>query len=170
MAALVRRQRGARSFFSQNLGFTRLPLPRRPRRNHRDNRRRYETVGPAPTCKIITILWLHGHGGEQFEVWDDLSPFGKPGGLAMYGQIRNWVRLVNGSPKFDKDAPAETDFSPRDQEMIARAAGRVFDSVKTDSPRPDNGRTGASLPSDGPDYLQESEGHWRAEATQRKLS
>ncbi len=25
--------------------------------------RRYETVGPAPMYKIVTLLWLHGHNG-----------------------------------------------------------------------------------------------------------
>ena len=128
--------------------------------------RRYETVGPASIYKTVTLLWLYGHGGEPFEVWDDLSSFGKPGGLAMTGRIRNWARLVNGSPKFDKDAAAETDFSPRDQEIIARAAGRVFDSAKTDSPRPDNGHTARSHPSDGLDCPREQDSPWREGATQ----
>ena len=39
--------------------------------------RRYETTGPAPIYKIVTLLWLHGHGGEHFEVWDDVSPFAR---------------------------------------------------------------------------------------------
>ena len=127
--------------------------------------RRYETVGPASIYKTVTLLWLYGHGGEPFEVWDDLSPFGRPGGLAMTGRVRNWARLVNGLPKFNKDAPAEADFSPQDQEIIALAAGQVFDFTKAGSPRPDNGRTGASLPSDGPDYLREPVDHWREGAT-----
>ncbi len=29
--------------------------------------RRYETVGPAPVYKIVTLLWLHGHDGELRE-------------------------------------------------------------------------------------------------------
>ncbi len=45
--------------------------------------RRFETEGPAPIYRMATLLWLHGHGGADFEVWDDRSPFGKPGGLAM---------------------------------------------------------------------------------------
>ncbi len=48
--------------------------------------RRFETRGPAPIYRIATLLWLQGHGGAEFEVWDDLSPFGKPGGLAMRGE------------------------------------------------------------------------------------
>ena len=39
---------------------------------------RFETCGPAPIYKLVTLLWLHGHGGAVFEVWDDLSPFGNP--------------------------------------------------------------------------------------------
>ena len=38
--------------------------------------RRFETEGPAPIYKLATLLWLHGHGGEHFEVHDDISPLG----------------------------------------------------------------------------------------------
>ena len=55
--------------------------------------RRFEAQGPAPIYKLVTLLWLHGHRGEEFEVWDDLSPFGNPGGLAMRGRVRNWASL-----------------------------------------------------------------------------
>ncbi len=48
--------------------------------------RRYETTGPAPIYKIATLLWLEGHEGERFEVWDDRDPFGEPGGLALRGR------------------------------------------------------------------------------------
>ncbi len=106
--------------------------------------RRFETKGPAPIYKFSTLLWLNGHGGERFEVWDDRDPFGKPGGLALRGKVRNWARLVNGKPKFNKDAPSETDFSPHERDLIARAAGRVSDAAGIDSPRPDNGRTARS--------------------------
>ncbi len=44
--------------------------------------RRYEATGPAPNYRLMTLLWLHGHGGAAYEVWDDVSPFGNPGGLA----------------------------------------------------------------------------------------
>ncbi len=74
--------------------------------------RRFETRGPAPIYKLATLLWLHGHGGTDFEVYDDLSPFGNPGGLAMRGKVRTWVRLAKGKPKFDKDAPSDVEFSP----------------------------------------------------------
>ena len=35
--------------------------------------RRFETQGPAPIYKLVTLLWLNGHRGPRFEVWDDLS-------------------------------------------------------------------------------------------------
>ena len=57
--------------------------------------RRFEAQGPAPIYKLTTLLWLHGHGGADFEVWDDVSPFGKPGGLAMRGQVRNWASVLD---------------------------------------------------------------------------
>ena len=120
--------------------------------------RRFEVQGPAPIYKLATLLWLHGHRGKEFEVWDNLSPFGKPGGLAMTGRVRNWARLINGKPKFNKDALSETDFSPQERELVARAAGRVLDATEIDSPRPDNARTGVSRPSDGSDCLQEQDG------------
>jgi hypothetical protein len=131
---------------------TRHPDPRRRhpgRASAEVGGRRFETQGPGHIYKLSTLLWLHGHGGERFEVHDDLSPFGKPGGLAMRGKVLNWARLVNGKPKFDKDAPSEADFSPRERDLIARAAGRV---AEIDSPRPDNGRTAIITPLDGPDY------------------
>ncbi len=31
--------------------------------------RRFEATGPAPIYKLTTLLWLHGHGGAEFEVW-----------------------------------------------------------------------------------------------------
>ncbi len=117
--------------------------------------RRFEAEGPAPIYKLTTLLWLHGHGGADFEVHDDLSPIGEPGGLAMRGRVRNWARLVKGEPKFNKDAPADADFSPQDRELIARAAGRVIEPAETDSPQPDNARTGATHPLDGPRYPRE---------------
>ncbi len=117
--------------------------------------RRYEAAGPAPIYRLVTLLWLHGHGGEDFEVWDDLDPFGKPGGLALRGWVRNWARLVKGKPTFSKDAPSETEFSSGERDMVARAAGRV---TEIDSPRPENARTAATHPSDGSEYPQERDG------------
>ncbi len=112
---------------------------------------RFEARGPAPVYKLATLLWLQGHGGADFEVWDDRSSTGKPGGLAMRGKVRNWARLVKGKPTFGKDAPCETDFSSGVRDMVARVAGRV---TETDSPRPENGHTGATRPSDGPEHPQ----------------
>ena len=120
--------------------------------------RRFETKGPAPIYKLTTLLWLYGHGGADFEVHDDISPTGKPGGLAMTGRVRNWARLINGKPKFNNNASFETDFSPQERELVARAAGRVLDAAEIDSPRPDNARTGVSRPSEGSDCLQEQDG------------
>ena len=110
---------------------------------------RFEAQGPAPVYKLATLLWLHGHGGAKFEVWDDVSSFGRPGGLAMRGTVRNWARLVKGKPTFGRDAPSEVVFSPDERDLIARAAGRVFDAAEIGSARPENARTAATRPSDG---------------------
>ena len=107
--------------------------------HHPDRRRRHQ--GRA-SCEVA---------GRRFEVWDDVSPFGKPGGLAMRGKVRNWARLVKGKPTFGKDAPCETDFSSGERDMVAQAAGRV---TETDSPRPENARTARSHPLDGPEHPQ----------------
>ena len=120
--------------------------------------RRYETTGAAPIYKLSTLLWLHGHGGKEFEVWDDRSPSGKPGGLAMRGRVRNWARLVKGEPIFTRDAPPEADFSPQDRDMIAQTAGQVVDVGHMDSPRSENGRTARSHLLDGPKRPPELEG------------
>ncbi len=73
---------------------------------------RFEAEGPAPIYKLVTLLWLHGHGGGSFEVYDDIDPFGRPGGLALTGQVRNWARLVNDKLSFDKDAPSNPTSHP----------------------------------------------------------
>ncbi len=78
--------------------------------------RRFEAQGPAPIYRIATLLWLHGHGGERFEVWDDVNPFGKPGGLAMIWQIRNCALISNGRPSFMKDAKPDPSFTPQERE------------------------------------------------------
>ncbi len=86
---------------------------------------RFEVQGPALNYKLITLLWLHGHGGEEFEVWDDLSPFGNSGGLSMSGRVRNWARLANGKPTFERKTVPEPDFTPSEREIVTRAAGTV---------------------------------------------
>ncbi len=88
-------------------------------------------------------------------MYDDLSPFGNPGGLAMTGRVRNWARLVNGKPTFDRQANPETDLAPDERELIARAAGTVTDPMESAPLAAGNGHTGASLPLDGPEYPQD---------------
>ncbi len=61
---------------------------------------------------------------------------------------------MNGKPKLDKDAPPETDSSPHELDLIARAAGSV---AEIDSPRPDNGRTATITPLDSPIYAQDGD-------------
>ncbi len=86
---------------------------------------RFEAQGPAPVYKLATLLWLHGHGGADFEVWDDRSPSGKSGGLAMRGKVRNWAMISDGKASFMKNAKPEPDFSSHVREFVARAAGQV---------------------------------------------
>ena len=116
--------------------------------------RRFETEGPAPIYKLTTLLWLHGHGGADFEVWDDVSPFGKPGGLAMRGKVRNWARLVKGKLGFNRQAQSEEDFTPEERTAIAQAAGTVTALMESAPPGVANARTARSHPSDGPEHLQ----------------
>ncbi len=52
---------------------------------------RFEAQGRGLVYKLSTLLWLHGHGGTDFEVYDDRSPFGNPGELAMTGRVRSWA-------------------------------------------------------------------------------
>ena len=80
--------------------------------------RRFEAQGPAPIYKLATLLWLHGRGGAGFEVWDDLSPIGNPGGLAMRGKVRNWARLVKGKVSFDRQANSAAEFAPDNVDLI----------------------------------------------------
>ncbi len=120
--------------------------------------RRFEAQGPAPIYKLATLPWLHGHGGDEFEAYDDISPTGKPGGLAMRGKVRNWARMVKGKPVFDKGAPPEVDFSSHDRSLVAQAAGRVVGLTETDSARPENARTGPSHSSDDLDHPQGEDG------------
>ena len=116
--------------------------------------RRFETEGPAPIYKLTTLLWLHGHGWADFEVWDDVSPFGKPGGLAMRGKVRNWALIWDEKPTFMKDAKPDPSFTPQELEVIARAAGQVIQLAEKDSPRPCKARTARSRLPDGPEHLQ----------------
>ncbi len=116
--------------------------------------RRFETQGPAPIYKLATLLWLHGYGGVAFGVWDDLSPTGKPGGLAMRGQVRNWARLVNGKPGFNRQAQSEEDFTPEERTAIAQAAGTVTALMESAPPGVAKAHTARSPPPDGPEHPQ----------------
>ena len=114
--------------------------------------RRYEATGPAPIYKLSTLLWLHGHGGEDFEVWDDRDPFNKPGGLAMTGRARNWASFETpkGMQMFRMKSQPDPDFTPEQRAAAAKAAGVVVsmdaDSRRTFAPGC------ATRPSDGPKY------------------
>ncbi len=116
--------------------------------------RRFEAEGPAPIYKLATLLWLHGHGGVGFEVWDDLDPFGNPGGLALTGRVRNWARLVNGKPGFNRQAQSEEDFTPEERTAIAQAAGTVTALMESAPPGVAKARTARSYPPDGPEHPQ----------------
>jgi len=117
--------------------------------------RRFETEGPAPVYKLTTLLWLHGHRGKEFEVWDDVSPFGKPGGLAMTGRVRNWAsfQTPKGMPMFRMKSQLNPDFTPEQRATAAKAAGVVV-SMGADS-RATFAPGCATSPSDGPEYPQE---------------
>ncbi len=117
--------------------------------------RRFETKGPAPIYRMATLLWLHGHIDAYFAVYDDRSPTGGPGGLALTGRVRNWARFVTGKPTFGRDAPSEVDFSPHERGLIARTAGSV---AEIDSPRPENGRPAAVSIQDASRCLAERDG------------
>ncbi len=118
--------------------------------------RRFETKGPAPIYKLTTLLRLHGHGGADFEVWDDLSPLGNPGGLAMTGRVRNWARLVKGKPKFDQKAARDPDFTPVERNVVAVAAGRVMGSPQRVPSSGDKARTKPFPLRDAPEPIRKS--------------
>ncbi len=119
--------------------------------------RHFETQGPAPIYRVVTLLWLHGHGGAAFEVYDDVSPTGKPGGLAMRGAVRNWASLdtPKGIPMFRMKSKPDPDFTPDQRAAVAKAAGVVVscDAVSRDTPTPGC----ASSSSNGPRHPREPE-------------
>ncbi len=118
---------------------------------------RFKTEGPAPIYKLTTLLWLHGHGGVGFEVWDDRNPFGKPGGPALRGRVRNWALLVKGKPNFTRKAKPDSDFMPDEREVIARAAGTVVDMAGVPAASGLPGAVCVTRPADGPRYPQEQD-------------
>ncbi len=119
--------------------------------------RRYEATGPAPNYRLMTLLWLHGHGGERFEVWGDRDPFGKSSGLAMRGRLRNWASLEtpNGKPIFKMQSQPDPNFTPEQRATVAKAAGVVV-SRGADS-RGKSAPGCATHPSDGPRHPQEQD-------------
>ena len=107
---------------------TRHPDPRRRhfgRASAEAGGKRFEAEGPSAIYRIVTLLYLHGHGGEHFEVHDDVSPFGNAGGLAMSGKVRNWAELRKGAVRFNARTKGRHDFTPEEQAMVASAAGKV---------------------------------------------
>ncbi len=116
--------------------------------------RRFETEGPAPIYKLTTLLWLHGHGGVGFEVWADRNPFGKPGGLALRGKVRNRAILVKGKPSFTRKAKPDSDFMPDEREVIARSAGTVVDVAGVPAASGLPGAVCVTRPADGPEHPQ----------------
>ncbi len=114
--------------------------------------RRFEAEGPASIYKLTTLLWLHRHGGEEFEVGDDRDPFGKPGGLALRGRVRNWALLGKGKPNFTRKAKPNSDFMPDEREVIARSAGTVVDVVGVPAASGLPGAVCATRSSGGPEY------------------
>ncbi len=117
--------------------------------------RRFETLGPAPIYRIVTLLWLHGHGGERFEVWDDVSPFGRSGGLAMTGRVRNWSRLVKAKISFDRKAEPEPEFTEEQRVAMGKAAGMVSDLGQKAQAGGGERAVCATRSSDGPRHPQE---------------
>ncbi len=122
--------------------------------------RRFETQGPAPIYKLATLLWLHGYGGECFEVHDDISPTGRPGGLAMTGRVRNWARLVKAKISFDRRAKPEPEpeFTEDQRIAVGKAAGRVTDLGQKAQARGGQRAVCATSPSDDPEYPQKEDG------------
>ncbi len=117
----------------------------------------FEAQGPAPIYIPATLLWLHGHGGADFVVYDDRSPFGGPGGLAMRGRVRNRARLVKGKPKFDRKALHDPVFTPAERNVVAEAAGRVTGTPQRVPSSGDNARTAPISLQDGPEYLRKDD-------------
>ncbi len=114
--------------------------------------RRFEAQGPAPIYKLSTLFWLHGHGGEEFEVWDDRDPFGNPGGLALRGQVRNWARLVKEKLSFGRQAETAADFAPDERKVIAQSAGVVTDMMGAAPPAVGEAHAARSRPPGGPEH------------------
>jgi hypothetical protein len=129
--AMSERQRGQgrdqvpRDAAQEDRAAIRIDLTRQRRASCAVDGRRYTAKGPAPIYKLGTLLYLCGHAGEAFEVHDDRSPTGGPGGLAMRGKIKNWAWLKNGRIKFCPDAKPAPVFSPAEVDFVAKAAGQV---------------------------------------------
>ncbi len=119
---------------------------------------RFEAKGPAPIYRMVTLLWLHSHGRAGFEVWDDVSPFGRPGGLAVRGRVQNWASFEtpNGKPMFRMKSQPDPDFTPEQRATAAKAAGVVV-SMDADS-RGTFAPGCATSPLDGPEYPQNEDG------------
>ncbi len=110
--------------------------------NHPDRKKRHSA---RTSCEV---------GGQRYEVWDDRDPFGRPGGLALTGQARNWARLDKGKLSFGRQAETAADFAPDERKVIAQSAGVVTDLMGRAPPAVGEARTARSHPPDGPEYPQ----------------
>ena len=124
--------------------------------------RRFETKGPAPIYKLTTLLWLHGHGGADFEVHDDISPTGKSGGLAMTGNGSRVVSLpgtaetVRGfsAPRLvieDEAAFVEDGLYGAVRPMLAVSSGRL---ILMSTPHGKRGHFHEAWKDGGPEWLK----------------
>ena len=113
--------------------------------------RRLEAEGPAPIYRLSTLLWIYGHGGAEFEVCDDVSPSGKPGGLAMHGRVRNWARFSGKGPTFDRRAAREPGFTQLETVAVAASAGKVTSPGQKAGGRGGEAHAAPVSAPDGPD-------------------
>ncbi len=72
----------------------------------------------------------------------------------MTGQVRNWVRLVKGKPKFDHKALRDPSFTPAERDVAAKAAGKVTGMPQRALLSGDKARTVPISPPSDPEYLR----------------
>ncbi len=124
--------------------------------NNPDRKKRHPS---RASCKV---------GGQRYEVWDDRDPFGKPGGLAMTGRVRNSARLDKGKLSFGRQAETAADFAPDERKVIAQSAGKVTDLIGGAPPAVGEAQSARSHPPGGPDSLSATDGPSTAVATAQR--